>query len=161
MSTDSIDDLSSSRGGAKGARWRPFPTPGVKDIRGFFDTIVPDAEGEGEDEAAQQAYKSVEELRLEEDGKKEKHWKRWGPYLSERQWVSSDLWILFSPGRAAEQRHRQPCGKIIRPMGTPGPTSLMSTLAAELTGQISFVIMGIQWLTVSQMGRRRHRRHIG
>src|SRR5438093_3300858 len=27
-----------------------------------------------------------EEQRLEDDARREKHWKRWGPYLSERQW---------------------------------------------------------------------------
>jgi len=29
---------------------------------------------------------SAEQVRLEEDGRREKNWKRWGPYLSERQW---------------------------------------------------------------------------
>ena len=33
-------------------------------------------------------YKGAERYRLVQDGKKEKHWKRWGPYLSDRQWVS-------------------------------------------------------------------------
>ena len=28
----------------------------------------------------------AETKRLEEDAKQEKNWKRWGPYLSERQW---------------------------------------------------------------------------
>jgi len=37
-----------------------------------------------------------EHRRLEEDQRREKHWKRWGPYLSERQWgtVRED----YSPG---------------------------------------------------------------
>lgn len=49
----------------------PFPTPGIKQNNGFqFDK-----------------WKSVEEQRLDEDERREKHWKRWGPYLSERQWV--------------------------------------------------------------------------
>ena len=34
-------------------------------------------------------YKGVEKHRLLQDEKKERHWKRWGPYLSERQWVST------------------------------------------------------------------------
>src|SRR5882762_11768159 len=34
-------------------------------------------------------YGGVEKYRLLQDGKRERHWKRWGPYLSERQWVSS------------------------------------------------------------------------
>jgi len=29
---------------------------------------------------------TAEDLRLEESRQREKHWKRWGPYLSERQW---------------------------------------------------------------------------
>lgn len=32
-------------------------------------------------------YKGVERYRLEQDEKKDRHWKRWGPYLSDRQWV--------------------------------------------------------------------------
>lgn len=32
-------------------------------------------------------YDGVERFRLEQDERKERHWKRWGPYLSERQWV--------------------------------------------------------------------------
>ena len=34
-------------------------------------------------------YKGAEKYRLEQDDKREKHWKRWGPYLSDRQWVSA------------------------------------------------------------------------
>lgn len=34
-------------------------------------------------------YDGVERYRLEQSENKEKHWKRWGPYLSERQWVRS------------------------------------------------------------------------
>jgi len=33
------------------------------------------------------AYRGAERYRLEADRKKEVHWKRWGPYLSDRQWV--------------------------------------------------------------------------
>lgn len=33
-------------------------------------------------------YDGVEVYRLEQDEKRERHWKRWGPYLAERQWVS-------------------------------------------------------------------------
>jgi len=34
-------------------------------------------------------YNGVERYRLEQDDKREKHWKRWGPYLSDRQWVNT------------------------------------------------------------------------
>src|SRR5947209_20530127 len=30
---------------------------------------------------------TTEDGRLEEARQRQKHWKRWGPYLSERQWV--------------------------------------------------------------------------
>lgn len=59
------------------ATQHPFPTPGMKlGPDGLFDD-----------------WQSVEEKRLDEDARKEKHWKRWGPYCSERQWVS----LLLSP----------------------------------------------------------------
>lgn len=32
-------------------------------------------------------FHGVEKYRLEQDEKKTRHWKKWGPYLSERQWV--------------------------------------------------------------------------
>lgn len=32
-------------------------------------------------------YKGAEKYRLAQDNSREKHWKRWGPYLSDRQWV--------------------------------------------------------------------------
>ncbi len=32
-------------------------------------------------------YKGAEKYRLAQDNAREKHWKRWGPYLSDRQWV--------------------------------------------------------------------------
>lgn len=53
----------------------PFPTPGHK----FHSSAK---------ESTSDDWKSVEEQRLQEDEKKLKHWKRWGPYVSERQWVS-------------------------------------------------------------------------
>jgi hypothetical protein len=31
---------------------------------------------------------TAEELRLTQDTAREKNWKRWGPYLSERQWAT-------------------------------------------------------------------------
>jgi hypothetical protein len=32
-------------------------------------------------------YNGAERYRLQQDDRREKHWKRWGPYLSDRQWV--------------------------------------------------------------------------
>jgi hypothetical protein len=31
---------------------------------------------------------SQEETRLKEDRKRSKYWKRWGPYVAERQWAT-------------------------------------------------------------------------
>lgn len=33
-------------------------------------------------------YQGVERYRLQQDDARQRHWKRWGPYLSDRQWVS-------------------------------------------------------------------------
>ncbi|TFK74071.1 glycoside hydrolase family 63 protein [Pluteus cervinus] len=48
-------------------------------------------------------YKGVERYRLEQDERRERHWKRWGPYLSDRQWATvredyspnGDAWSHF------------------------------------------------------------------
>ncbi|KAM0747074.1 hypothetical protein T439DRAFT_367370 [Meredithblackwellia eburnea MCA 4105] len=77
----------------------PFPTPGQK-----FNTNT----GEFDD------WKSTEELRLEEDDKKLKHWKRWGPYVSERQWATvredysgnGDAWTHFPHDQARSRAYR-------------------------------------------------------
>src|SRR6266702_2119573 len=52
-------------------------------------------------------YKTVEQYRLDQDGKRERHWKRWGPYVSDRQWVVSHyrrLRPLRSPSLSATVR---------------------------------------------------------
>jgi hypothetical protein len=40
-------------------------------------------------EALGTVYKGAEKYRLQQDDLREKHWKRWGPYLSDRQWVGT------------------------------------------------------------------------
>jgi hypothetical protein len=57
---------------------------------------------------------TAEEERLEEDRAKRKHWKRWGPYLSERQWgtVREDYspngtaWEYFTHDQARSRTYR-------------------------------------------------------
>jgi hypothetical protein len=57
---------------------------------------------------------TAEEARLEEDRERRKHWKRWGPYLSERQWgtVREDYsphgtaWEYFSHDQARSRTYR-------------------------------------------------------
>lgn len=36
----------------------------------------------------QQEYLCEEEKRLKEDRKRERYWKKWGPYVAERQWAT-------------------------------------------------------------------------
>ena len=33
-------------------------------------------------------YLCVEERRLKEDRERKKYWKKWGPYVAERQWAT-------------------------------------------------------------------------
>jgi hypothetical protein len=55
-----------------------------------------------------------EETRLEEDARREKNWKRWGPYLSERQWgtiredysESGNCWGYFPHDHARSRAYR-------------------------------------------------------
>ena len=57
---------------------------------------------------------TAEERRLEEDARREKHWKRWGPYLSERAWgtVREDYsaegaaWEAFPHDEARSRAYR-------------------------------------------------------
>jgi hypothetical protein len=41
-------------------------------------------------------YTSREEERLKEDRERTRYWKRWGPYVAERQWATGK-WFFFSP----------------------------------------------------------------
>ena len=57
---------------------------------------------------------NAEENRLEESGRRKVHWKRWGPYLSERQWgtVREDYspygtaWDFFPHDHARSRAYR-------------------------------------------------------
>jgi hypothetical protein len=56
----------------------------------------------------------AELLRLQEDERREKNWKRWGPYLAERQWgtvredysASGDCWSYFPHDHARSRAYR-------------------------------------------------------
>jgi hypothetical protein len=56
----------------------------------------------------------AEKKRLEEDLKKKKHWRRWGPYLSERQWATvredysedGEVWSSFPHEQARMRAYR-------------------------------------------------------
>ena len=55
-----------------------------------------------------------EEIRLSESGIRRKHWKRWGPYLSERAWGTvredysphGDAWEYLSHDHARSHAYR-------------------------------------------------------
>ncbi|MGH9829601.1 MAG: MGH1-like glycoside hydrolase domain-containing protein, partial [Blastocatellia bacterium] len=57
---------------------------------------------------------NAEQIRLEEDRKRTLPWKKWGPYLSERQWGTvredysegGDAWNYFSHDQARSRAYR-------------------------------------------------------
>jgi hypothetical protein len=57
---------------------------------------------------------TTEAMRLAEDARREKNWKRWGPYLSERQWGTvredysphGECWDYFSHDQARSRAYR-------------------------------------------------------
>ena len=101
------------------AQNHPFPTPGMNN------------DPAGKEDGLFDEWKSVEETRLDEDERKEKHWKRWGPYVSERQWVSlpsTQITSILADGL----RNRRRFEKIIRQTEMRGHTSLTNTLDREL-----------------------------
>ena len=60
------------------------------------------------------ATAAAERRRLEEDAARERHWKRWGPYLSERQWATvredysehGNCWEYFPHDHARSRAYR-------------------------------------------------------
>ena len=59
-------------------------------------------------------HHTPEQIRLDEDSRREKNWKRWGPYLSERQWgtvredysANGDAWNYFPHDHARSRAYR-------------------------------------------------------
>ncbi|KAF7298214.1 Glycoside hydrolase family 63 protein [Mycena chlorophos] len=59
-------------------------------------------------------YKGAERYRLTQDERKERHWKRWGPYVSDRQWATvredysdnGDAWSHFPHEHARSRAYR-------------------------------------------------------
>ena len=61
----------------------------------------------------------AEDVRLAEDAARTRHWKRWGPYLSERQWATvredyskdGDCWSSFPHDHARSRAYgNSACG---------------------------------------------------
>jgi hypothetical protein len=61
-----------------------------------------------------ESVKHAEDQRLEEDARRYKNWKRWGPYLAERQWgtvredysATGECWDYFSHDEARSRAYR-------------------------------------------------------
>ena len=77
-------------------------------------------------------YRGAERFRLLQDEKRERHWKKWGPYLSDRQWVR----LVPLPTRSilSYTYFRPPFARIILLMAMPGVISLTSRLALAHIG---------------------------
>ncbi|KAI0695546.1 Six-hairpin glycosidase-like protein [Cytidiella melzeri] len=81
---------------------RPVET---KDSRSFRERLV---------EAVGTEYHGAERHRLVQDNNKELHWKRWGPYVSDRQWATvredysanGDAWSHFPHDHARSRAYR-------------------------------------------------------
>jgi hypothetical protein len=62
----------------------------------------------------QQKFLTEEEKRLKQDRLREKYWKKWGPYVAERQWATvredysadGDAWSHFSHDQARKRAYR-------------------------------------------------------
>ena len=77
---------------------RPSPSPSLAQPRKQVNETPKDSRSAGVESTPknyrdrlitqlESEYESVERHRLVQDERRERHWKRWGPYLSERQWV--------------------------------------------------------------------------
>ncbi|MDB5329883.1 MAG: uncharacterized protein JWP03_1034 [Phycisphaerales bacterium] len=72
------------------------------------------ADGNGKPSAEAKTPLDAESRRLDEDAARAKNWKRWGPYLSERQWatvredysVDGDCWNYFPHDHARSRAYR-------------------------------------------------------
>ncbi|MGH9432000.1 MAG: MGH1-like glycoside hydrolase domain-containing protein, partial [Terriglobia bacterium] len=64
--------------------------------------------------AEKAAQKTAEEIRLDEAAQRQAHWKRWGPYLAERQWATvredysenGDAWAYFTHEHSRSRAYR-------------------------------------------------------
>src|SRR5262252_1018885 len=94
-----------------GAVWE-FPAPSNQGCRQAYPRT--DAFGVERNQGMHQAPGQQERQRLAEDETRERNWKRWGPYLSERQWgtVREDYsgggssWNYFSHDQSRSRAYR-------------------------------------------------------
>jgi hypothetical protein len=78
-------------------------------------------------------YHGAERYRLEADRKKEVHWKRWGPYLSDRQWVR--LCRLCATGNS--------CRECVSALRQPFEKTILTTVMLGITSPTSTHVQGL------------------
>src|SRR6188508_2529022 len=81
---------------------------------------------------------TAEEQRLEENARREQHWKRWGPYLSERAWgtVREDYSASGTAWEAFPHEHAPTVG-----MKTGSPASVTVTSTSALPSHSGTVMI--------------------
>jgi hypothetical protein len=69
-------------------------------------------------------YLSEEEKRLKEDRERVKYWKKWGPYVAERQWATGTSRVLVQlTHQRADNVFVYQSARITVPMVMPGAVS--------------------------------------
>ena len=87
------------------------------------------------------AYKGAEKHRLQQDDAREKHWKRWGPYLSDRQWVRTRYHKLCAGRHTADLLFSLLCMLIIERLLLRRLRSARTIRQMEMPGAISLTNM--------------------
>lgn len=90
---------------------------------------------------------TAEEKRLKEDREHTKYWRRWGPYLSERQWVSTRQECSSCGGNVLMEGFRLQYGRTIRLMETLGPIFLMKWLDLGLIDGVKTELLVLVTIT--------------
>jgi hypothetical protein len=67
-------------------------------------------------------YLTEEEKRLKEDRDRKKYWKKWGPYVAERQWATGTIEHKLDGARPS-LNHQLQCEKTTVPTATLGVVS--------------------------------------
>lgn len=63
-------------------------------------------------------YLTQEEKRLKEDRNRTKYWKKWGPYVAERQWAT---------GKSSHNAQHTPCPTARAAKGDPAIANIVSS----------------------------------
>ncbi|CCM00415.1 uncharacterized protein FIBRA_02445 [Fibroporia radiculosa] len=131
---DNANDLASSRSSSDPALTISIPKPSSAPPQLALPPKLSKADSKGESSSPKQnnrdevlpsfrtrlaeqlgsEYHGTERYRLNQDARKEAHWKRWGPYVSDRQWATvredysanGDAWSHFPHEHARSRAYR-------------------------------------------------------